>query len=131
MNKKIISLLLAMCIPLSGCSVFMHSAPDRHEWGLKGIEHRDCDFSYYLPAQDTVNAASILFSSIAKGIKSGTENNSSNYYGSNENSSNSSSSYFLVGVLLSAPFVASAIYGFNTAKDCRNFKNYLYFKHSK
>lgn len=119
MKNIAIFTIISLSFALSGCSILMHSAPPREAWRQKGIEHKQCDFNYYLPFQDMGNALSIAMAGINAGFAGPDDG-----YGQTEYNSE----YALVGVLLAAPFIASSIYGFKTANDCRDFRNELHYR---
>lgn len=120
MKKGIIALITALALASPGCSTLMHSAPDRSAWRQKGIEHKQCDFNYYLPLQDVGNALSFAMAGINAGFT-----DPDNNFGQE---TAYKSEYALVGILLATPFIISSVYGFKTANDCRAFRNELHYR---
>lgn len=120
MKKSFVAAITAISILSSGCSTLMHSAPPREAWRQKGIEHKQCDFSYLLPLQDVSQAASFAITGINLGFSE--RNSEFGQMGAYR------TEYALVGLLLAAPFIASSVYGFSTAKECRAFRNDLHYR---
>ena len=120
MKNIAIFTIISLSFALSGCSTLMHSAPPRESWRQKGIEHKQCDFSYLLPLQDVSQAASFAITGINLGFSE--RNSEFGQIGAYR------TEYALVGLLLAAPFIASSVYGFSTAKECRAFRNELHYR---